>query len=399
MLKKTGIFLFSLTLIMAWSGLSVAWQLPDTGQTGCYNNNQRQTIPCPEEGGDFYGQDATYETNPQSYTKLDASGNDLGDDATEWFMVRDNVTGLIWEVKTADNKDETRTWEEAETYVNDLELGGFSDWRLPTVKELSAIVKRDSEGSGDEWFAINRTYFKNTASGDYWTFTDYVREEDGLQPAAWVVDFDRSGRLRATTYGDKTNSNYMRAVRGNLTPSPIFIVDHDKQTVIDMTTKLMWQQTGESKLWQAALEYCETLSVEDSGYDDWRLPNIIELQSLVNYGTYDMAIDTSAFPNTSVNSYWSSTTRGDREEHGHKLYLSLQSGSIGYGSAVSYTNPVRCVRGPVEISFGLREVILALQAVTGMDVDVTYFEVSGDGKIGLEEVIYLLQYLAGERNL
>jgi hypothetical protein len=33
------------------------------------------------------------------YTKLDAAGNDLSDDAASWVMVRDNVTGLIWEVK------------------------------------------------------------------------------------------------------------------------------------------------------------------------------------------------------------------------------------------------------------------------------------------------------------
>jgi hypothetical protein len=82
---------------MAWA---VDCPIPDTGQTKCYENSVE--ILCPSPGEPFYGQDAQYITNPQSYTKLDASGNDLPDEAASWVMVRDNVTGLIWEVKTDD---------------------------------------------------------------------------------------------------------------------------------------------------------------------------------------------------------------------------------------------------------------------------------------------------------
>jgi len=399
MVKQFGIIFLSVIFMLAGTGLSPAWELPDTGQIACYDNNT-YPITCPAEGEGFYGQDASYEINPQSYSKLDASGSVLSNDATDWVMVQDNVTGLIWEVKTADNKDSIYTWSEAETYASDLDIGGFSDWRLPTVKELSAIVKRDSEGSGDVWFAINRTYFNNTASGDYWTATDYAGNLETVS-AAWTVDFNRSGRIRSGEYyGDKTITYYVRAVRGSLTPSPSLIADHDMQTVIDMSTSLMWQQIGSDASWENALSYCENLSVEDSGYDDWHLPNIIELQHLVDYKKYDMAIDTSAFPNTST-SGWSSTTRGDRGDHNHKLYLSFQDGSISYTSAgATATKSVRCVRKSEEgFSIGLREVILTLQAVAGRSVGVTYFEVNGDEKIGLEEAIYLLQYLAGLRSL
>ena len=65
-----------------------AGPVPDTGQTQSYT--------------DTFGEDSDYLINPPSYTKLDANGNDLPNDATEWIMVRDNVTGLIWEVKTND---------------------------------------------------------------------------------------------------------------------------------------------------------------------------------------------------------------------------------------------------------------------------------------------------------
>ncbi|ETR68055.1 MAG: hypothetical protein OMM_04794 [Candidatus Magnetoglobus multicellularis str. Araruama] len=95
-------------------------RVPDTGQTKCYDNNNE--IPCPNSGEDFYGQDANYNINPQSFTKLDALGNDLPDSATEWVMVRDNISGLIWEVKTDDgsihDKDNTYTWYDSNPETN-----------------------------------------------------------------------------------------------------------------------------------------------------------------------------------------------------------------------------------------------------------------------------------------
>ena len=92
---KTATLLILLTLCL--SSITLAGPIPDTGQTKCYNDTAE--IPCPAPGEDFYGQDAQYVTNPRSYTKLDAGGNDLPDTATSWAMVRDNVTELIREVK------------------------------------------------------------------------------------------------------------------------------------------------------------------------------------------------------------------------------------------------------------------------------------------------------------
>ncbi|PIE69916.1 MAG: hypothetical protein CSA22_10545 [Deltaproteobacteria bacterium] len=57
---------------------------------------------------------------------------ELADTATPadgWCMTRDNVTGLVWEVKTDANKDDTYTWAAAQTYCNNLALGGYDDWR------------------------------------------------------------------------------------------------------------------------------------------------------------------------------------------------------------------------------------------------------------------------------
>jgi hypothetical protein len=80
---------------------TLAGPVPDSGQDKCYDNNGE--IPCPQPGQAFYGQDGNYLINPPSYTKLDNQGKDLPDDATSWAMVRENLTGLVWEVKQ--NKD------------------------------------------------------------------------------------------------------------------------------------------------------------------------------------------------------------------------------------------------------------------------------------------------------
>jgi len=191
MVVVTIFMVLLLTPIMFDSAL--ASPVPDTGQTKCYDNSQE--ITCPNHGEAFYGQDAQYITNPQSYTKLDENGNDLPDEATEWVMVRDNVTGLIWENKTDDNsihdKDNAYNWYDAQSVfiatLNSQNFGGHNDWRLPTVKELSTIVDSSIPYPGP---TINTAYFPNTVSSYYWSSTT-----NAYYPFyAWGVDF--GGGLR-----------------------------------------------------------------------------------------------------------------------------------------------------------------------------------------------------------
>lgn len=78
-----ALFLFLLTPVIVF-----AYSVPDTGQTQSYTAT--------------FGEDSDYTCNPHSYTKLDAEGNALPDAAASWSMIKDNVTGLIWENKTDD---------------------------------------------------------------------------------------------------------------------------------------------------------------------------------------------------------------------------------------------------------------------------------------------------------
>lgn len=99
--RAAGVLLLSVWILLTpladTSGL-----VPDTNQTQCCDNAAE--ITCPNPGEAFFGQDGNFSINPPSCTQLDTSGNDLPDEATSWVMVRDNVTGLIRELKQLSNR-------------------------------------------------------------------------------------------------------------------------------------------------------------------------------------------------------------------------------------------------------------------------------------------------------
>jgi len=103
-----GIIAFSIVLsLFIFPHYVFAGSVPDTGQTKCYDNDSE--ITCPQSGEPFYGQDAQYAGPARSYTKLGQNGTPLPDTTTQangWIMTRDNVTGLVWEVKQ--DKDDVK---------------------------------------------------------------------------------------------------------------------------------------------------------------------------------------------------------------------------------------------------------------------------------------------------
>ena len=163
--------------------------LPDTGQSNCYDNTKE--IPCPTPTAPFYGQDAQYQGAQPSY-------RDNGDGT-----VSDLNTGLMWQQGDAHN-DWGFGWEEAVVYCNALVLAGHSDWRLPSRRELLSIVDYGSYNP-----AIDIQYFPGCLfDNKYWSSTVTANGPD----SAWEVYFSYGA-----AYPDgKVYALYARCVRNEL---------------------------------------------------------------------------------------------------------------------------------------------------------------------------------------
>ena len=316
--------------------------IPDTGQTQCYNNTTE--IPCPQEGNPFYGQDAQFTNRSPSFTKIDDQGNELPDSAETWQIVRDNVTRLMWEIKTDDgsihDKDNTYNWQASKdaitTQLNNTNFGGYSDWRLPTKTELHSIVNHGLYNPSTYTF-----YFPNTIplNGRYWTSTLY-RPNTSL---VWIVGFYKGNDFDGA---DKLATLYFRAVRGEEFTN-IFI-DNGDGTISDTSTDLLWQKdTIEVINWETALAYCSNLNL--AGYTDWRLPNRLELLSIVDYNRYNPAIDINYFPDTnSQYSYLSSTTTVTSLNRAWGVHFWHGSSYLGNLKIPPDTRYIRAVRSGIE---------------------------------------------------
>jgi formylglycine-generating enzyme required for sulfatase activity len=277
--------------------------LPDTGQTQSYTDTR--------------GEDSDYTINPPSYTD---NGNGT---------VTDNVTGLMWQ---QDDSGTTRDWSSAVTYCEILSLGGHSDWYLPSRRELMGIV---DYGNYDP--AIDGAYFLNTNSLYYWSSTTTASSASG----AWSVDFYGGG---VYAYDKSYYSHYVRCARGGQESIASNFTDNGDGTVTDNITTLMWQQGQSGKItWEASITYCETLSL--SGCTDWRLPNIKELESIVDIESFSPAIDFTYFPSTGPDSYWSSTSSFASNPTTYAWDVSFSYGNIRNTTAKFNSSYARCVRG------------------------------------------------------
>ncbi len=286
--------------------VSVPHPVVDTGQTSCYD--ARGIVACPEAGDSFFGQDA-------QFAGLQAAYEDNGDGT-----VSDLNTGLTWQ--QAHNAERVSFYA-AETHCDEMDLGGHDDWRLPHIKELYSLL--DSRGAAGERFYIadvfglevdwdyedNQPTHHPEMMGQTWSSTIYTGlhwDRPGVEAAFFFNFFD--GRIKQAPTSDNF-ALFHRCVRGDRYGLADCAPNGDG-TVSDAATGLMWQESddNEGRDWPDALAYCEGLEL--AGHDDWRLPNVKELQSIVDYSVADPALDTSIFIQTDSDGwFWSSTTLGD----------------------------------------------------------------------------------------
>ncbi len=159
--------------------------------------------------------------------------------------VTDNNTGLMWQKCEAGENNEQNTcsgnashtdWSSALSYCNDLVLpvNGYSDWRLPNVKELESLTDDSRTGS-----LVDPAYFPNEQSDGGWSsdtyavinstsFAWYVRLTSYISDSATTVNKTDPNRYIRCVRGGQTglSSNFLRLMRGS-TPVNTYATFHD----------------------------------------------------------------------------------------------------------------------------------------------------------------------------
>lgn len=260
--------------------------------------------------------------------------------------VTDPATGLMW---TKDFYGKS-TYSNASTYIK--EYSGYNDWRIPNIKELYSIMDfsgvdpdANSKNTNNLKPFINLNYFNfsygDVSSGDriidsQWITTNvYTSKVMRNEECFFGVNF-ADGRIKCYPTGGRINKGYfIRLVRGNQYGSNDF-VDNNDGTIADNITGLIWQKndSGRGLNWYEAVDYCSNLQV--SGIRDWRLPNIKELQYIVDYSrspdhTNTAAInpifETSPIKNEAGESdypfFWSSTAHLNHNGSDFATYISF----------------------------------------------------------------------------
>jgi len=325
----------------------VKYPVVDSGQVLCYNTST--AITAPAVGADFYGQDA-------QHTGIQPSYRDNGDGT-----VSDLNTGLMW-VKARGSQ---LTWALASSGVSSCTVGGYSDWRMPTIKELYSLilytgVQGTSMSSTDGYIPfIDSTVFDfvygttgSTTTGSRvidcqdWSSTTYVGTTMVNSATAFGLNF-ADGRIKGYP---QTSTNYVRYVRGNSKYGVNEFKDNGDGTITDGATRLMWAQadSGVGMDWEAALAWAQAKNPEGYlGHTDWRLPNAKEMQSIVDYSRAPKATDVTKqgpaidpiFGITAITNeggetdypfYWVSTTFFDGTKDGAPAAYVTFGRALGY---------------------------------------------------------------------
>jgi len=295
----------------------MAGVLSDTAQTTCFLYGAVAT--CPDPGSYLYGQDAQF-------------GWDLLVTPAERFartlpvadepVVFDHITQLVWQGCPAGLEGEaclppafgdamTATHDDAIDYCQSLVYGGFSDWRLPTFLELSTTVNATvtNPSTWSTWFPSvtgDDEFWSSTIIG-YWGYSraavtfwdgDLVSEPPSEELQIRCVRSDSPGLVPG--FHRDTTSFYAPVVR-------------------DAATGLTWQGCNAGAAgdncensaawymdWNSAVTYCDNLDL--AGYTDWRLPDRMELLSILDLRQSSPGIDPTAFPGTAIAEYWTSTS-------------------------------------------------------------------------------------------
>lgn len=285
--------------------------------------------------------------NGFDFTRINSDGSEyIGSgnyQTSPWACVRDNRTGLMWEVKTTDGSihdasntyrwggltalgrgsddregDYYNDWNHLIIGSNEEQICGYSDWQVPSNAQLMSIAHFGIDGRP---LKVDANYFPNTVGDFYWSSMPYHGEHSEFYAWAFQYVFGNNKNLQ------RYQSAALRLVRG-IEPTTVQgesqqssderYVTHDDGTVTDIATGLMWAQcvAGVEGVecgsgspapmdWASALEFAQNSTLAQ--HNDWRLPNSKELFSLIDFNRVEPAINLNIFPSTTVDYTWTSS--------------------------------------------------------------------------------------------
>jgi len=277
-------------------------------------------------------------------------------------VVLDINTGLIW-TKNACLSDFPMTWNEAFNFIEELNhsrLYGYDDWKLPNRREMFSLMSHE---------AINPSLpyghpFIYVFTGYYWTSTSCVR----LPNQAWYIHLGGARVFKGMKYGsymvwpvriaDHLNSQVQIFKTGQIncydengnivdchntgqdgefqsglkSNQPRFI--ENTYTIYDSTTNLTWVKSAnylnDMLDWKSAFDLIEEMNREYKyGHNDWRLPSIVELESLTDMSQHSPALPIDHLFVNVQEFYWSSTTSVYDINYAWVLYI--KDGAVGVG--------------------------------------------------------------------
>jgi len=274
--------------------------------------------------------------------------------------ITDNMTGLVWRnwVTTS-----TYTWENGLTYC----AGLGDEWRMPNVCELLSLIHYGQANPATWLNGQGFAYAQNNS----WCSTTYAAGTS----TAWAAAFS-NGYMYSSN--NKTSGLYVWPVSGETVNLPVTgqstayrpdddgaykkgtavpsirFCDNGDGTITDNMTGLMWLKNDcGTRTWSNALSYIEGLNngtnSGNCGYTDWRLPNVNEFVTLINFGQnvpYSW-LNGQGLVNAKNGYYWTSTATASTSGCAWSVNFGGDVNCVSYGA---YANIYRVwpVRGPVQ---------------------------------------------------
>ncbi|MHB1183200.1 MAG: Lcl C-terminal domain-containing protein [Desulfobulbia bacterium] len=330
--------------------------LLQTGQILCYDE-KGGAIPCPGSG-----QDGEFRLGlPWPSPRF----------SLEKETVLDHLTGLAW-TRDANLNEFPLTWQESLAFIagmNRHKWAGYDDWRLPNRRELRSLMSYQAKKPS---LPVEHP-FTNIFLGWYWTSTTAA-----IHPAyAWWIHLEGARMF----YGRKDQYALFWPVRGagdNLLPRTGQITCHDAlgreipchaggqdgehrhglawpqprftdlgETVLDNLTRLIWLKDGDvggkTMTWRQALDLIGEINRTTlHGSNDWRLPDINALESLVDCSQAEPALPAGHPFHRVREAYWSATTSFFETDWAWALYLHKGALGVGHKKGESFSAwPVR----------------------------------------------------------